>query len=101
MWKDIVRAVGSQDVSDVSLFIANTLLLHIGAPIWAVVNYTISSRLLYYIPYLSPIHPGRVCKLAPIPHSLDADNRVSYYIHWSGLCRRDSYCSRSVKNGSS
>lgn len=29
-------------------------------PIWAGANYFVLARLLYYIPWLSPIHPGRV-----------------------------------------
>lgn len=29
-------------------------------PVYAAINYLVLSRVLYYVPYLSPIHPGRV-----------------------------------------
>jgi len=32
----------------------------ISRPVYAAINYVILSRILYYVPYLSPIHPGRV-----------------------------------------
>jgi hypothetical protein len=41
----------------VSLF---GLILIAGRPIYAAADYLILTRSLYYIPYLSPIHPGRV-----------------------------------------
>jgi hypothetical protein len=30
------------------------------SPVYAAINYIILSRILFYVPYLSPIHPGRV-----------------------------------------
>jgi hypothetical protein len=41
----------------VSLF---GLILIAGRPIYAAADYLNLTRSLYYIPYLSPIHPGRV-----------------------------------------
>ena len=38
----------------------NTLLTFIAGPLYELANYFILSRILYYIPYHSPIHPGRV-----------------------------------------
>jgi hypothetical protein len=31
-----------------------------GPPVYALINYFILSRILFYIPYLAPLHPGRV-----------------------------------------
>lgn len=30
------------------------------SPVYAAINYIVLSRILFYVPYLSPIHPGRV-----------------------------------------
>lgn len=37
-----------------------TSLTHLGRPVFAAANYIILSRTLYYIPYYTPMHPGRV-----------------------------------------
>jgi hypothetical protein len=42
------------------MYIASTVLLLIAPPVYEGANYIILGRILYYIPYLSPIHPGRV-----------------------------------------
>ena len=43
-----------------SVFISSTVLLFCGPPVYAGASYFIFGRVLYYIPYLSPLHPGRV-----------------------------------------
>ncbi|EMD87379.1 hypothetical protein COCC4DRAFT_165451 [Bipolaris maydis ATCC 48331] len=55
-----VRLAGAYDTSSLAYLIASTVLILSGPPVYALVNYFILSRLLYYIPYLSPLHPGRV-----------------------------------------
>lgn len=58
----VVREVTAHNhqYSNLSLFIATTVLIFAGPPIYQGADYFILGRLLYYIPYLSPIHPGRV-----------------------------------------
>ncbi|EUC43168.1 hypothetical protein COCMIDRAFT_101497 [Bipolaris oryzae ATCC 44560] len=55
-----VRLAGAYDTSSLAYLIASTVLILSGPPVYALINYFILSRLLYYIPYLAPLHPGRV-----------------------------------------
>jgi len=55
-----MREVGAFHVSNLGYLISSTSLIMSGPPIYALINYTILSRLLFYIPYCSRIHPGRV-----------------------------------------
>lgn len=55
-----VRAVASHQYDRTSLLIAFYVLAFLAAPVFAAANYFILGRALHYIPYLSPIHPGRV-----------------------------------------
>lgn len=45
---------------DMGLFIASTVLLFIAPPVYQGANYFIFGRILYYLPYHSALHPGRV-----------------------------------------
>ncbi|PWY80338.1 RTA1 domain protein [Aspergillus sclerotioniger CBS 115572] len=54
----IIGAFGQWD--NVGLYIASTVLLLAGPPVYEGANYFTLGRILYYIPYHSPIHPGRV-----------------------------------------
>jgi RTA1 like protein len=49
---------GHQD--NLKIFIASAVLLFAGPPVYSGADYFILGRALYYIPYLSPLHPGRV-----------------------------------------
>jgi hypothetical protein len=49
---------GNQD--NLEIFIASAVLLFAAPPVYSGADYFILGRTLYYIPYLSPIHPGRV-----------------------------------------
>lgn len=49
---------GHQDNLDI--FIASAVLLFAAPPVYSGADYFILGRALYYIPYLSPLHPGRV-----------------------------------------
>ncbi|PYH93658.1 hypothetical protein BO71DRAFT_381132 [Aspergillus ellipticus CBS 707.79] len=53
-----VAAYGAWD--NVGLYIASTVLLLAGPPVYEGSNFFTLGRILYYIPYHSPIHPGRV-----------------------------------------
>lgn len=56
----ILREYGSYHTDDLNIFIASTVLLFVAPPVYNGANYFIFGRALYYLPYLSPIHPGRV-----------------------------------------
>ncbi|KAJ5609227.1 RTA-like protein [Penicillium herquei] len=53
-----IAAFGQWD--NVNIYIASSVLLLAGPPVYEGANYFILGRILYYIPYHSPIHPGRV-----------------------------------------
>ncbi|KAL3438314.1 hypothetical protein BDV09DRAFT_160476 [Aspergillus tetrazonus] len=57
----ILRAIGAfGEWDNVPIYIASTVFLLAGPPVYEGANFFILGRILYYIPYLSPIHPGRV-----------------------------------------
>ncbi|KAK5124568.1 hypothetical protein LTR85_001785 [Meristemomyces frigidus] len=55
-----VREAGAYHIGNIKLLIASTVLLLSGPPVFAGANYFTLGRTLYYIPWLSPVHPGRV-----------------------------------------
>ncbi|KAL8652014.1 MAG: hypothetical protein Q9210_002939 [Variospora velana] len=55
-----VREVSAFYPKDLNLFIASTVLILVAPPVYALLNYIVLGRALYYVPQLSPIHPGRV-----------------------------------------
>lgn len=54
------RLAGAYHTDNLTYLIVSTVLIMSGPPIYALINYLILSRILYYIPYLAPLHPGRV-----------------------------------------
>ncbi|KAJ4362106.1 hypothetical protein N0V95_001563 [Ascochyta clinopodiicola] len=54
------RLIGAYHTSNLGILIASTVLIMSGPPVYALINYFILSRILYYMPYLAPMHPGRV-----------------------------------------
>ncbi|KAH6721433.1 RTA1 like protein-domain-containing protein [Leptodontidium sp. 2 PMI_412] len=56
----ILREIGAFDYDNLNIFIASLVFIYAAPPIYELSNYFILSRILYYIPYHSPIHPGRV-----------------------------------------
>ncbi|KAJ5188628.1 RTA-like protein [Penicillium cf. griseofulvum] len=57
----ITRTIGAfGQWGNVGVYIASTVLLLAGPPVYEGANFFILGRILYYIPYHSPIHPGRV-----------------------------------------
>jgi RTA1 like protein len=54
------REYGAYHYDDLDIFIASTVLLFVAPPVYNGANYFIFGRALYYLPYLSVIHPGRV-----------------------------------------
>lgn len=55
-----LREYGAFHYSDLNVFIASLVMLYAAPPLYELSNYFILSRILYYVPYHSPIHPGRV-----------------------------------------
>lgn len=56
----VVREIGAFHTDNLTFLIASTVLIMSGPPVYSLINYLTLSRILYYIPYLSPMHPGRV-----------------------------------------
>ncbi|KAK4097080.1 hypothetical protein N658DRAFT_479592 [Parathielavia hyrcaniae] len=55
-----LREVGAFNYGNVPVYLVSTLLVYMSPPILELANYHILGRTLYYVPYCSPIHPGRV-----------------------------------------
>lgn len=45
---------------NLSIFVASTVLLFVAPPVYSGALYFVFGRALYYLPYLAPMHPGRV-----------------------------------------
>ncbi|KAM0717932.1 hypothetical protein Q7P37_006264 [Cladosporium fusiforme] len=56
----IMREVGAYNIEDLGILIASIVLLLSGPPVYSGAAYFILARTLYYIPWLSPLHPGRI-----------------------------------------
>ncbi|SPQ25826.1 57e3c686-fe6f-4cc3-8a5a-0c55b211862c [Thermothielavioides terrestris] len=56
----IVREMGAFDYENLIKYIISTCLIYAAPPLLELANYHILGRILYYAPYHSPIHPGRV-----------------------------------------
>ncbi|KAG2419700.1 hypothetical protein HFD88_004496 [Aspergillus terreus] len=57
----ILRTVGAfGEWDNLAVYIASTVFLLAAPPVYEGANFFILGRILYYIPYHSPIHPGRV-----------------------------------------
>ncbi|KAL2256340.1 hypothetical protein VTK26DRAFT_1819 [Humicola hyalothermophila] len=82
----ITRAVGTFDYENLVKYIVSTCLIYAAPPIVELGNYHILGRILYYVPYHSPIHPGRVLTtfafISFLVEVLNA-NGVAYYANQS------------------
>ena len=54
------RSISVYNVQSVNIFIAQFVLVLMGPPLYAAAEYFILGRLMAYLPYHAPIHPGRV-----------------------------------------
>ncbi|KAH6844840.1 hypothetical protein B0I37DRAFT_378450 [Chaetomium sp. MPI-CAGE-AT-0009] len=52
--------MGAFDYDDLIKYIISTCLIYAAPPLLELANYNVLGRILYYAPYHSPIHPGRV-----------------------------------------
>ncbi len=91
----ICRSISVHHVRSVNIFIAQFVLIIIGPPLYAAAEYFILGRLLAYLPYHAPIHPGRVFTtfilLSTVVESLTANGAANS----SGSGRTES----QVKSG--
>ena len=55
-----LREYGAFHPEALHIFIASTVFLFAGPPVYAAIDYLLVGRALFYIPYLAPMHPGRV-----------------------------------------
>ncbi|KAI9803964.1 MAG: hypothetical protein M1833_000245 [Piccolia ochrophora] len=55
-----MREWGAYEYDNLNVFISSIVLILAAPPLYAAAEYVILGRLLYYVPWLSPIHPGRV-----------------------------------------
>ncbi|KAI5893960.1 uncharacterized protein SCHCODRAFT_02623262 [Schizophyllum commune H4-8] len=56
----ITREVGAYNYDSEGLYISSTRLLLIAPAVYEGANYFVLGRVLYYVPYYAPLHPGRV-----------------------------------------
>lgn len=55
-----MRAISSRDLENIPKFIAQTVLILAGPPIYAAAEYNILGRLMHYLPMHAPLNPSRV-----------------------------------------
>ncbi|CAK7271727.1 hypothetical protein SEPCBS57363_004771 [Sporothrix epigloea] len=77
----ITREVGAFYYSNVDVYIVTIVLVYAAPPVFELANYIVLGRILYYVPHLSPIHPGRVlttfAAISSVVEALNA-NGASY-----------------------
>ena len=77
----VCRAYSVYHVQEVNIFIAQFVLIIVGPPLYAAAEYFILGRLMAYLPYHAPIHPGRVLStfviLSAIVESLTANGAAN------------------------
>ncbi|KAL1680741.1 RTA1 like protein-domain-containing protein [Schizophyllum commune] len=56
----ITREIGAYHYDSIGIYIASSVLLLIAPPVYEGANYFLLGRILYYVPYHAPLHPGRV-----------------------------------------
>lgn len=77
----VCRAISIYNPQAVGIFIAQFALIITGPPLYAAAEYFILGRLFAYLPYHSPIHPGRVLStflmLSAVVESLTASGAAN------------------------
>lgn len=56
----ILRALSSYHATNKDLYIAQTVFIYAGPPLYAAAEYNALGRLMRYLPMLAPMHPDRV-----------------------------------------
>ncbi|KAJ6439968.1 RTA-like protein [Purpureocillium lavendulum] len=55
-----LREYGAFHYDNLNVYIASICITYAAPPLLELQNYHVLGRILYYVPYLSPLHPGRV-----------------------------------------
>ncbi|KAE9369682.1 hypothetical protein N431DRAFT_380968 [Stipitochalara longipes BDJ] len=80
------REYGAFHFDNIDVFIVSLVFIYAAPPLYELSNYFVLSRILYYVPYHSPIHPGRVLTtfgfLSTIVEALNA-NGAAYVANTS------------------
>ena len=56
----ILRAISARNVENIPIFIAQTVFIYAGPPIYAAAEYNVLGRLMHYLPMHAPLNPSRV-----------------------------------------
>ncbi|OJJ31908.1 hypothetical protein ASPWEDRAFT_745352 [Aspergillus wentii DTO 134E9] len=56
----ILRAIASYHPSNLNLYIAQTIFIYAGPPIYSAAAYNLVGRLMHYLPMFAPLNPNRV-----------------------------------------
>ncbi|KAF2440170.1 RTA1 domain protein [Karstenula rhodostoma CBS 690.94] len=54
-----LREYGAFHISNVTIYLVSTICIYCAPPILELANYHVLGRILYYVPYFAPLHPGR------------------------------------------
>ncbi|KAF1953428.1 hypothetical protein CC80DRAFT_507286 [Byssothecium circinans] len=54
-----LRTYGAYNFDQLTIYIISTICIYCAPPILELANYHVLGRILYYLPYFSPLHPGR------------------------------------------
>ncbi|KAF2134985.1 hypothetical protein P153DRAFT_362688 [Dothidotthia symphoricarpi CBS 119687] len=54
-----IRSYDAFDYENINTYLASTIFIYAAPPILELANYHVLGRILYYVPYFSPLHPGR------------------------------------------
>ncbi|KAI0857552.1 hypothetical protein F4860DRAFT_489161 [Xylaria cubensis] len=74
----IARVLGAFDTGNIIKYIVSIVLSYAAPPLYELANYYVLGRILYFVPYCSPIHPGRVLTtFAAISFIIEALNGVA------------------------
>ncbi|KAI1288810.1 RTA1 like protein-domain-containing protein [Xylaria venustula] len=74
----IARVLGAFDNTNIIKYIVSIVLTYAAPPLYELGNYYILGRILYFVPYCSPIHPGRVLTtFAAVSSVIEALNGVA------------------------
>ncbi|KAH6644253.1 RTA1 domain protein [Boeremia exigua] len=54
-----LRIYDAWNFDNIKTFVASNLLIYCAPPLLELANYHVLGRILYYVPYFAPLHPGR------------------------------------------
>ncbi|KAJ8110311.1 hypothetical protein OPT61_g6817 [Boeremia exigua] len=54
-----LRTYDAWNFDNIKTYVASTLLIYTAPPLLELANFHVLGRILYYVPYFSPLHPGR------------------------------------------